>query len=90
MFSRGARHFVFLSRSGARSEAAQKIVEYLLRRSCQVKDLICDITKEDAVRKAIETCKSSIPPIKGCIQGSMILQVSQSIDTLLTTKYSST
>jgi len=33
------------------------------------------VTNREAVFKAIKECEGSMPPIKGCLQGAMILQV---------------
>ncbi|TVY81127.1 Ochratoxin highly reducing polyketide synthase [Lachnellula suecica] len=74
MFSRGARNFILLSRSGATNPAAKEFIKELIRESCQVKDFACDVTNGDAVAKAIAECAKTMPPIKGCLQGAMVLK----------------
>ncbi|KAL7929253.1 hypothetical protein V8C35DRAFT_331780 [Trichoderma chlorosporum] len=54
MASRGAKHLVFISRSGAASESAQELVQELEATGCN--------------------CKTNLPEIKGCVQGSMVLK----------------
>jgi len=77
MFSRGARHFVFLSRSGAdKSEAAKFIseVKELGGKSIVVRG---DVSIRSDVDEAIKQAKT---PIKGVMQLAMALTVSKLSD----------
>nr|QTX15960.1 polyketide synthase [Aspergillus westerdijkiae] len=74
MVTRGARNFIFISRSGAGSTAAKELYTELLDSGCSVSDLKCDVTNKNAVMQAFESCQTSMPPIKGCIQCSMVLE----------------
>ncbi|KAB8230914.1 type I polyketide synthase [Aspergillus alliaceus] len=74
MLTRGARNFVFLSRSGANSVPAKQLCTDLLAAGCSVSDIKCDITDRKAVATAIEQSQLSMPPIKGCMQCSMVLE----------------
>ncbi len=76
MVSRGAKNLVFISRSGATSEAARELVQELEAASCRVHVFACDVSDETALSGIIEQCKETLPPIKGCVQGSMVLRVS--------------
>jgi KR domain len=76
MATRGARNLIFLSRSGAISQEAQSLIEHLKKKSCQAQIFICDIANKAELSAAIEECEKSMPPIKGCIQGSMVLEAS--------------
>jgi NAD(P)-dependent dehydrogenase (short-subunit alcohol dehydrogenase family) len=74
MVSRGAKHLIFLSRSGASSEVASAIVGELRDKSCNVAVGVCDVSDERQLMKTIEGYTSSMPPIRGCIQCSMELK----------------
>nr|UVI57908.1 polyketide synthase [Aspergillus pulvericola] len=74
MVTRGARNFIFVSRSGASSAPAKELHTELLASGCGVSDLVCDVTNKEAVAQAISSCQTTIPPIKGCMQCSMVLQ----------------
>ncbi|KAB5585705.1 hypothetical protein GE09DRAFT_983703 [Coniochaeta sp. 2T2.1] len=74
MSSRGAKRLIFLSRSGASSDSAQAIVQELKTAGCTAHIFACDVTDKAALATVIETCKATLPPIKGCVQGSMVLK----------------
>ncbi|PSN74707.1 reducing type I polyketide synthase [Corynespora cassiicola Philippines] len=74
MVSRGARHLILLSRSGMASEQAQRFVHELTEIGVQVWAPPCDISRIDQLETLLEGCKLSMPPIKGCIQGTMVLR----------------
>nr|UVI58162.1 polyketide synthase [Aspergillus muricatus] len=74
MATRGARNFIFISRSGASSAAAKQLCTELLASGCGVSDLTCDVADKNAVMEALATCHTSMPPIKGCVQCSMVLE----------------
>jgi short-subunit dehydrogenase len=75
MASRGAKHLILLSRSGLQSNGAQETVDELATKGCEVKVLACDISQKDQLEKVLVECGESMPPIKGCIQAAMVLQV---------------
>ncbi|KAL7898810.1 hypothetical protein HDV64DRAFT_291566 [Trichoderma sp. TUCIM 5745] len=74
MVSRGAKNLIFMSRSGAASESAQKLVKELGATGCNVHVFACDVSDESALSAVVEACKAKLPPIKGCVQGSMVLK----------------
>ncbi|KAH8435219.1 MDR/SDR family oxidoreductase [Aspergillus melleus] len=74
MASRGARNFIFISRSGASSAAAKRLYVELLDLGCHLSDLTCDVTNQNAVTQAFNSCQSSMPPIKGCMLSTMVLE----------------
>ena len=76
MVDHGARHLILLGRSGIKDESARQFVDSLSVRGVQVAAPACDITIESSLVQVLEDCSSSMPPIKGCIQGSMVLNVS--------------
>ena len=75
MVSRGARNFILLSRSGAKSKEAIDLIEELRSRRVEIAATPCDVSVEDEVSRTLEKYRSTMPPIKGCIQASMVLKV---------------
>lgn len=78
MASQGARNLVILSRSGPDSEAAKQLVTELQETCENIATPTCDISDCEALREVMAQCLSIMPPVKGCIQGAMVLQVSLS------------
>ncbi len=76
MVSRRARNIILLSRSGAKNEVAQALVKELESKGAKIMTPCCDVSDKEALSKVLEECSEWMPPIKGCIQGSMVLRVS--------------
>lgn len=76
LVNRGARHLVLLSRSGARSVEATELVNELHTAGVQVATPGCDVSDLEALKRIFAELAKSMPPVKGCIQASMVLQVS--------------
>lgn len=78
MVSRGARHFIFLSRSGADKPEAAALVNELheLSRS-KYPDLSVQVIRGDvSVREDVSRAIScATKPIKGVVQAAMVLKV---------------
>ncbi|KMU72582.1 lovastatin nonaketide synthase [Coccidioides immitis RMSCC 3703] len=74
MVTRGAKHLVFLSRSGNITRPVEEMISALEGKGCQVKIFKCDVSDIERMRSVVEECQQTLPPIKGCIQGSMILR----------------
>ena len=73
--SRGAKHLILLSRSGPDgNDKAKQLIEYLEGMEVQVACPVCDVTDLTSLQKVLEECSQQMPPIKGCIQASMVLQ----------------
>jgi hypothetical protein len=75
MAGRGARWLILLSRSGASSTAAIELLKELDDTGVHVQTPCCDISDTAALEKALAQSLSNMPPIVGCIQASMVLQV---------------
>ena len=75
MASRGAKNLILLSRSGSTRESAKELVADLEAKQVKVATPPCDVTSVDSLRLALNECLTHMPPIKGCIQGSMVLKV---------------
>jgi NADP-dependent 3-hydroxy acid dehydrogenase YdfG len=69
----GARHFVFLSRSGAKKTEAQETIKALQDDGAHVAAFACDIADEESLRQALEAIRQQFPPIKGLLQCAMVL-----------------
>ncbi|KAH8815396.1 iterative type I polyketide synthase [Xylogone sp. PMI_703] len=74
MVGKGARNIVFLSRSGNITDAVQKMIDELQSKNCNVHIFKCDVSDKARLAEVLEECKTKLPPIKGCIQGAMILK----------------
>lgn len=72
---RGARHLILLSRSGPVSEKARKLVQDLADCGVNVATPLCDVSNSESLEKALRDAATTMPPVKGCIQGSMVLRV---------------
>lgn len=78
MVRRKARHFLLLSRSGSDgNDAARDLMEEMAAKQVRILAPRCDVTDEACVAAMIEQCAKTMPPIKGCIQGAMVLRVSK-------------
>lgn len=81
----GARHLVFLSRSGAHLPREQDFLEELRSQGCQPVAIMGSVANMDDVERAVAT---SPKPIAGVIHLGMVLKVSGSpIDALSRRNY---
>lgn len=76
MLQHGARNFIFASRSGAASIAAQKLVQHLESLGAVVVALACDVSQKSQVELLVaETANRKMPEIRGVIQAAMVARV---------------
>jgi NAD(P)-dependent dehydrogenase (short-subunit alcohol dehydrogenase family) len=81
MADRGAKYLILLSRSGgAQSQAATELVSELLEKGIHVSIPRCDVSSAPALSAALGSVLNSteslpFPPVKGCINATMVLQV---------------
>lgn len=75
MIDRKVKHLILLSRTSVRSEAAQELLDELQTRGVNVAAPPCDVGDEQALAFVLKACRKSMPPVKGCIQGTMALKV---------------
>ncbi|KAI1348897.1 polyketide synthase [Xylaria sp. FL0043] len=73
MVDLGVRNLIVTSRSGAADKSAKELVTDLQQEGVNVAAPACDITDESALETAISSCLTKMPPVRGCIQASMIL-----------------
>lgn len=74
--NRGAKHLILLSRSGPCTTAAQELITELNGEGVNVEAPVCDIADEVALGSVLDECTRRMPPIRGCIQGAMVMKVS--------------
>ena len=76
MTDHGARNLIFASRSGVAKQEASELVKVLKEKGVTVAVYSCDIG--DASQLAYNLAQTDhMPPIRGVIQGAMVLQVCQ-------------
>lgn len=69
----GATSLCFISRSGAHSGAAQKLISDLEKRDVRVTAYTCDISDREQLSSLLRESRG-LPPIKGAFQCAMVLQ----------------
>ncbi|KAH6646092.1 fatty acid synthase S-acetyltransferase [Truncatella angustata] len=74
MARQGAKNMILPSRTGPVSQAAIQVVLDLKARGINVVTPICDASSFSSLSAVLEDCAKSMPPVKGCINGSMVLQ----------------
>jgi NADPH:quinone reductase-like Zn-dependent oxidoreductase len=75
MVSKGARNLILLSRSGPTSASAQLLVSELQDAGVRVVARACDVASEKELSAVLSKDTEDMPPIRGCIQGTMALRV---------------
>lgn len=73
MVQRGARNFVYVSRGGTSSAAATELIEQLSADNVRTVVVQCDITDAQKLSAALGTVLKTLPPLRGVIQGAMVL-----------------
>ena len=73
LVERGARHLILLSRN-AQSYKHLEFYTDLRAAGCEVVARNCNIADKADLARALEECKG-MPPVRGIIQGAMVLQV---------------
>jgi len=79
MVSREARNLILLSRSTTYNQETEVFLQELRDQGVKVATPPCDVSDSQRLTDVLEECSRSMPPIKGCIQGSMVLQVSRDV-----------
>lgn len=74
MTSRGAKNFIFSSRSGIVNPEAKQLVEELTQSGVRIEVLQVDITDRDALQSQLSRVLQFLPPLRGVIQGAMVLE----------------
>lgn len=74
MVSHGARHLVFLSRSGASTTTQQEVLQAFRSQGCTVDAIKCDITDAQQVGELARTISAEKWKVKGVVQLAMVLR----------------
>ncbi|KAG0646234.1 Highly reducing polyketide synthase [Hyphodiscus hymeniophilus] len=74
MAERGAKSLIVLSRSANAGDKNRQFVADMAKASCTVKFVSCDVSVKDDLARAVESCALDMPPIRGVIQGAMVLR----------------
>ncbi|KAH8817121.1 putative polyketide synthase [Xylogone sp. PMI_703] len=74
MVENGAKHLIFISRSGAQKLEAKQTLEILKESGSQTAVHACDISDANALKMVLDSCSQIMPPIRGVIQSAMVLQ----------------
>lgn len=73
MASRGARHVIFINRSGSKSGTAQETIKALEDVGCKATVFDCDVADSNQLASTLAAARE-LPPIRGVIQGAMVLR----------------
>ena len=82
MAQHGVKSIIFVNRSGLKSDEAKETVRLLKEAGCTATVFPCDITDASSVESFTKKAAETLPPIRGVIQGAMILRVSVSTYSL--------
>ncbi|KAJ5314084.1 uncharacterized protein N7443_000968 [Penicillium atrosanguineum] len=74
MPSKGAKHLVLVSRSGASTELAQKTIHELTQNGATVEICRSDISSQESVEQALGPILTRMPPVRGVVYGAMVLR----------------
>nr|WOL36632.1 highly reducing polyketide synthase [Pseudogymnoascus verrucosus] len=74
MADHGAKSLIVLSRSANAEEKSRSFIDEMAKAGCKVKAVGCDVSDEDALVEALGECNQDMPPIRGVIQGAMLLK----------------
>ena len=76
MVDHGARNLILLSRSGTTRNEAKSLVTELEAHRARIYAPACDVSDSGTLCQFIENAAQTMPPIRDCIQASMVLKVS--------------
>lgn len=73
MAEHGARHIAFISRSGGARQEAQEVLETLKTLGVDARPYAADIADKSQLKEVFDEIATAMPPIRGVIQGAMVL-----------------
>lgn len=74
MAKHGAKNLIVISRSAAAQGKASPVLSELSQLGCRVRTVGCDIANDCDLAKALWLSSTDMPPIRGVIQGTMVLR----------------
>lgn len=75
LVKRGATYLILPSRSGPRTPEARQLLAEFASEKVYVDTPRCDLTDRNALRSMLVRCSEKMPPIRGCIQSTMVMTV---------------
>jgi acyl transferase domain-containing protein/NADPH:quinone reductase-like Zn-dependent oxidoreductase/acyl carrier protein len=69
----GARHFVFVSRSGPASPHAREAMDDFAARGCLAHVWAADVADHDQLRQVLDRIRDTMPPLRGIVHAAMVL-----------------
>lgn len=74
---KGAKNLILLSRGAASQPNSRAFIDELGATGCKIMIRNCDIAERSDLARVISDCAKEMPPVRGVIQGAMVLRVSQ-------------
>ncbi|MCJ1283861.1 hypothetical protein MMC26_003192 [Xylographa opegraphella] len=74
MVNRKAKHLILLSRKSIHSDIVMDFLAELRSKGVVVATPCCDVTDKAQLASTISECNKTMPPIKGCVQASLVLK----------------
>lgn len=72
----GAKSIILVSRSGIDATGATETVEALSKPGVVITVRKCDVSIKEDLSTVLDDCVQTLPPIRGVVQGAMVLKVS--------------
>ncbi len=73
MFKKGARNFVFISRSGKTTEQTEKRMDYMRKNGANIVIKKCDVTNYEQLSQVFGYIDKNMPPLKGIVHAAGII-----------------
>jgi NAD(P)-dependent dehydrogenase (short-subunit alcohol dehydrogenase family) len=77
MISRGAKTLLLVSRHATTHPNAHLLQKRGEAAGCNVQLRDCDLSYEDQLLELLAECSRKLPPIRGVVNGAMVLDVSE-------------
>ena len=71
----GAKSLILISRSGIDATGAADAVAALKNPGVSITVRKCDVSDKQSLSAVLHTCAQTLPPIRGVVQGAMVLKV---------------
>lgn len=76
MASKGAKNIVLVSRRAAINDKVQALIDNLAPLGVRVVVKACDVSNQLSVETLVKQEMKDLPPVRGVVQGAMVLRVS--------------
>lgn len=75
----GVKSIILISRSGMDASVANEAVKALKGSDVVVTVRKCDVADKEDLSAVLQDCAQTLPPIRGVVQGAMVLKVGDSL-----------